>query len=154
MMSAAEKWEAQASTVLWFGTATHGMIAAMAVADKVRSEAKEAISKLNSAGIRTIMLTGDNEGTALAVQRQTGVTAVESSLKPQDKVDLIKQHKAACPAKMTIAMVGDGVNDAAGLSLADVGVAMGAGGSAAAMEAAHVALMDSSLLKLVMAFEL
>eukprot|EP01050_Picozoa_sp_SAG11_P018326 SAG11_NODE_2751_length_3010_cov_1.479560_2_plen_548_part_00 len=148
------RWEGQASTVLWYGTEASGLRAVLAVADKVRDEAAEAIRLLEGSGIRTVMLTGDNEGTADAVAKQTGVSQVESQLKPKDKVASIAKHKAVLVKGATIAMVGDGVNDAAALSIADVGIAMGAGGTAAAMESAHVALMDSSLLKLVLAREL
>lgn len=102
------EWEANASTVLWFGTEKDGMLAVLAVADKIRDEAAEAIAKLNASGIQTIMLTGDNKGTALAVQRQTGVSSVEAGLKPQDKVTLVTKYKATCLKGQTIAMVGDG----------------------------------------------
>jgi Cd2+/Zn2+-exporting ATPase len=150
MLSAATDWEAEANTVCW--VAIDGVLTAvLGVADKIRDEAKEAISLLKTKGVRIVMLTGDNEGTARAVQRQLGLDEVHARLLPEEKVEFVSKLKLECPEGRTVAMVGDGINDAPALSRADVGIAMGVGGSAAAMETADVALMDSSLLKLAKA---
>ena len=153
MLAAADEWEGEANTVCW--VAIDGKLAAViGVADKIRDEAKEAITLMKKQGVRIVMLTGDNEGTARAVQKQLGLDEVKAKLLPSEKVDCISTLKLECPEGFTVGMVGDGINDAPALSRADVGIAMGAGGTAAAMETADVALMDSSLMKLAMAQKL
>ena len=150
LLSAAAEWEAEANTVCW--VAIDGKLAAvLGVADKIRDEAGEAIKQLRADGVRIVMLTGDNEGTARAVQKQVGLDQIHAKLLPEEKVDFISKLKDECVGTGTVAMVGDGINDAPALSRADVGIAMGAGGTAAALETADVALMDSSLLKLAQA---
>lgn len=118
----------------------------IAVADAVRSEAKQIVRALHAAGIeRVVMLTGDNRATAEAIAAETGVDEVRAELLPGDKVaaieDLVSRHG-------TVAMVGDGVNDAPAMARASLGIAMGAIGSDAAIETADVALMSDDLSKL------
>ncbi|MBI2735929.1 MAG: cadmium-translocating P-type ATPase [Rhodospirillales bacterium] len=118
----------------------------VAVADAVRPEAKDIVAALHSAGIKqVVMLTGDNRATAEAIAQQTGIDEVRAELLPGDKVaaveDLVRRHGS-------VAMVGDGVNDAPAMGRANLGIAMGAMGSDAAIETADVALMSDDLSKL------
>jgi Zn2+/Cd2+-exporting ATPase len=118
-------------------------VAVLSVADQVRPESREVIEGLRRAGIRHfVMLTGDNERTAAAVAERAGVAEVRARLLPEQKVDAIRDLKAAYG---TVAMIGDGVNDAPALAAADLGVAMGAAGSDTALETADVALMADDL---------
>ena len=119
------------------------------VADQVKEGAAEALTKLNGLGVRrTVLLTGDRDAPAAAVAQQVGVEEYHSRLLPQDKVTILEQ---LLEQERPVAFVGDGVNDAPVLSRADVGIAMGAMGSDAAMEAADVVLMEDDLRKLPMA---
>jgi len=109
------------------------------VADQPRRGAAEAVSELRALGVREVaMLTGDAEAVARAVAREVGVTDVRAGLLPEDKLAAVAELRAR---GRVVAMVGDGVNDAPALAAADVGVAMGAAGSAVAVETADVALM-------------
>jgi Cd2+/Zn2+-exporting ATPase len=115
------------------------------VADTVRPSSREAIAELNRSRIKaTVMLTGDNAGTAHAIAQQVGVTDVRAELLPEHKVDAVK---ALLAQYGSVAMVGDGVNDAPALATATVGIAMGAG-TAQAMETADIALLGNDLRKL------
>lgn len=107
------------------------------IADELKDDAKRAIEGLNAANCKTVMLTGDNTETAERVASTLGVTTVYSQLLPQDKVEKVKDLKQ----DNVVAFVGDGINDAPVLATADVGIAMGAMGSDAAIEAADVVLM-------------
>ncbi|OZD70501.1 cadmium-transporting ATPase [Rhodococcus sp. 06-1059B-a] len=117
------------------------LIAAIAVRDELRPEAADTIRQLASLGIDTAMLTGDNALTARALATAAGITTVHAELLPEDKAALL----ADIAAGRKIAMVGDGVNDAAALATADVGIAMGAMGTDVAIETADVALMGEDL---------
>ena len=110
--------------------------------DRLRPESHDLIAQLHAAGIKTIMLTGDKSGAAQEMGRETGVGEVLSQLKPEEKVAAIQRLKAN---GATVAMIGDGVNDAPVIAAADVGVAMGARGSDAAIEQAEVVLMNDKL---------
>lgn len=111
----------------------------IAVADVVRAEIPEAVAALKRLGIkRLLLLTGDNGHVAAAVAAQIGVSEHRASLLPEDKIAIVRELQHA---GYTVAMVGDGVNDAPALAQADVGIAMGVAGSDVALEAAHVALM-------------
>jgi Zn2+/Cd2+-exporting ATPase len=135
----------QGKTVMVICT-DHEIKALIAVADEVRETSRFIIEKLHALGIqKTIMLTGDNQGTARAIGSQVGVTEVQSELLPQDKLDFIKQLRQEYGK---VAMVGDGINDAPALAAATVGVAMGGAGTDTALETADIALMGDDLRKL------
>ena len=113
------------------------------IADVVKDDAAEAIRALHDAGVKkTVMLTGDRREVAEAVARQLGVTEVHAQLLPEDKVDQVERLLAEEGEHGKLAFVGDGINDAPVLTRADVGIAMGAMGSDAAIEAADIVLMD------------
>ena len=119
------------------------------VADQVKVGAKEALAKLKAVGVgKTVMLTGDGDAPAAAVAKELGVDEYHSKLLPADKVTLLEQ---LLEQERPVAFVGDGVNDAPVLTRADVGIAMGAMGSDAAIEAADVVLMEDDLRKLPLA---
>ena len=125
------------------------------VADVVKPHAREAIAALRQAGIRkTIMLTGDRRNVAEKVAAELGVDEVHSELLPADKVSQVEAILAAKPEKERLAFVGDGINDAPVLRRADIGIAMGAMGSDAAIEAADVVLMDDDPQKIVKAIRI
>jgi Cd2+/Zn2+-exporting ATPase len=118
------------------------ILGALAVADILRANAAWVVAHLKELGIeRVVMLTGDNHLVASAIGEQAGVDAVYADLLPEDKVRVIKELKQIGP----VAMIGDGVNDAPALALADVGIAMGAAGTDVAMETADVVLMSNDL---------
>ena len=113
------------------------------IADVVKEDADAAIRALHEAGVaKTAMLTGDREEVAAAVATKLGLTEYHAQLLPEDKVDWVERLLAAEPDKKKLAFVGDGINDAPVLTRADVGIAMGAMGSDAAIEAADIVLMD------------
>lgn len=125
------------------------------VSDRVKDGAKEAIQGLKAQGVeKTVMLTGDNKNTAEAVAKEIGVDEVKSGLLPEDKVKEVERLLNEKPAKSSLAFVGDGVNDAPVLSRADLGIAMGALGSDAAIEAADVVLMDDDPRKIALAMKI
>ena len=118
------------------------------ISDVVKPDAAEAISALKRAGVRTtVMLTGDGPSAAAQVAEALGIDKVHSNLLPGDKVDKVEELLAQQKSGETLAFVGDGINDAPVLSRADLGIAMGAMGSDAAIEAADVVLMDDNPLK-------
>ncbi|ASK65246.1 heavy metal translocating P-type ATPase [Brachybacterium avium] len=128
------------------------VIGVVAVADRLRTDAPEMISQLHANGVKQVlMLTGDNYQVAEAVAAQVGVDEVRAQLLPEDKLTIVQQlqHEG-----FTVAMVGDGVNDAPALATADIGVAMGAAGTGVAIETADIALMNDDLLKLPQAIGL
>ena len=113
------------------------------IADTVKADAEQTIRELHAAGVkRTVMLTGDREEVAAAVANQLGVDEFHAQLLPGDKVERVEALLATESGKGKLAFVGDGINDAPVLTRADVGIAMGAMGSDAAIEAADVVLMD------------
>ena len=125
------------------------LVGVVFIADTLRPGAREALDQLKATGVkRVVMLTGDNAATARAVASALGVDDVRADLMPEDKVaaiaDLQKQG-------FRVAMIGDGINDAPALARADVGIAMGGGGTQAALEAADIALMTDDLAKIVSA---
>jgi Zn2+/Cd2+-exporting ATPase len=116
------------------------------LADKVRPEAAESVRRLHESGIEhVIMLTGDNQPTAEAIARATGVDEIRAELLPADKVSAVEELVRRYGS---VAMIGDGINDAPAMGRASLGIAMGAAGSDAAIEAGDVALMSDDLSKL------
>ena len=125
------------------------------ISDVVKSHAKEAIERLKHAGVeKTVMLTGDSRRVADQVAGALGVDEVHSELLPADKVAQVEKLLAGNSGKDKLAFVGDGINDAPVLSRADIGIAMGAMGSDAAIEAADVVLMDDDPLKIAKAIRI
>ena len=125
------------------------------ISDVVKPHAKEAIDALHRAGVeKTVMLTGDARKVADAVAAQLGVDEVHSELLPADKVSRVEDLLARQHGKAKLAFVGDGINDAPVLSRADIGIAMGAMGSDAAIEAADIVLMDDDPLQIAKAIKI
>lgn len=122
------------------------------ISDRIKSHAKEAVAALKSAGVnRTVMLTGDTDAVARQVAAELGIDEVYSELLPEGKVQKVEELLEKKNEKEKLAFVGDGINDAPVLSRADIGIAMGAMGSDAAIEAADVVLMDDDPLKIAKA---
>ena len=125
------------------------------ISDVVKPHAKEAVEALHKAGVeKTVMLTGDAKKVADAVAAELGVDYVHSELLPGDKVDKVESLLAQQSGKAKLAFVGDGVNDAPVLGRADIGIAMGAMGSDAAIEAADIVLMDDEPLQIAKAIRI
>ncbi|GAA2026745.1 cation-translocating P-type ATPase [Yaniella flava] len=122
------------------------LIGVLAVADQIREDAPRMIASLHDAGVdKVVMLTGDTQLVAEAIGKATGIDEIHASLLPEDKLDAVAAMQRD---GHTVAMVGDGVNDAPALATANIGVAMGAAGSAVAVETADIALMGDNLMKL------
>ena len=125
------------------------------ISDLLKPHAKEAIAALKNAGVtKTVMLTGDTKRVADAVAAELGIHEVCSELLPADKVSKVEELLAEKSEKEKLAFVGDGINDAPVLSRADIGIAMGALGSDAAIEAADIVLMDDDPLKIAKAIKI
>ena len=125
------------------------------ICDVVKPDAKDAIRALKSIGVKeTVMLTGDSDKVAQSVAGELGIDKVYSQLLPEDKVKRVEELLAAKGKDEMLAFVGDGINDAPVLSRADIGIAMGALGSDAAIEASDVVLMDDSPLKIAKAIRI
>ncbi|KUK02135.1 MAG: Heavy metal translocating P-type ATPase [Thermotoga sp. 50_1627] len=122
----------------------------LALEDKLREDAKEAVEKLKKMSIETIILTGDNERVARAVARKLGIDKLHAQLKPQEKLELVRRYQSFGKKVM---MVGDGMNDAAALKAADIGVAMGSG-TDIAMESADIVVVKGGIFKVVEAIEI
>ena len=132
-------------TAIVVGNESH-VCGLVAVADGVREGARETVALLHRLGIeKTVMLTGDNRGTAKAIGRATGISEVRAELLPDEKVAAIQE---LVERYGRVAMVGDGINDAPALALASLGIAMGGGGTDAAIETADVALLSDDLSRL------
>ena len=125
------------------------------ISDREKPEAKEAIVALKNAGVRrTVMLTGDRDAVARRVAEHLGLDQVYSDLLPEDKVALLEELLTSRNPKEVLAFAGDGINDAPVLTRADLGIAMGAMGSDAAIEAADIVLMDDNPLKIAKAIRI
>jgi len=145
LRQAEQRLEREGKTVIWVSQRQQ-VLGLLAVADQVRPQSAELLKVLRHMGIpATVMLTGDNDATAQTVAQSIGVTEVYSNLLPEDKVDAIKQLQQRY---RTVAMVGDGINDAPALAQASVGIAMGGAGSDVALETADIVLMADRLEKL------
>ena len=142
------------------GTVVHVALAGaysghILITDRLKPNAKAAIAALHKAGVsKTVMLTGDADAAAQQAAKELGITEVHSELLPADKVTQVERLLAEKGAKENLAFVGDGINDAPVLSRADVGIAMGAMGSDAAIEAADIVLMDDDPLKIAKAIKI
>lgn len=125
------------------------------ISDEIKPDAAEAIKALYARGVgRAVMLTGDNKNVAESVKAQLGLSEAYAQLLPGDKVEMVEKELAALPHGQKLLFVGDGINDAPVLSRADIGVAMGAMGSDAAIEAADIVLMDDRLMRLCEAVDI
>lgn len=133
--------QGKASVLVSDGTSLIGILA---LSDTIRPEATDMIKRLHEMNTKTVLLTGDNRKAAEYIASRAGISEIRADLLPEEKVDnisLLRQNGKVC-------MIGDGINDAPALKIADVGVAMGAMGSDIAVDAADVALMDDSISKL------
>jgi len=145
----AEALRADGATAIFAGI--DGRLAGVfAIADPVKATTAEAVRALQAQGVRIVMMTGDNKTTALAVARKLGITEVEAEVLPQAKAAVVERLRKE---GRSVAMAGDGVNDAPALAAAEVGVAMGAG-SDVAIESAGVTLLKGDLQGLVKARKL
>ena len=141
--------QAEEASEVWFASRT--MLGRLLLRDQLRPEAPALIARLHDAGLKTVMLTGDKSGAAEQMGRMAGVREILGQLTPGQKVEAIERLKKS---GATVAMIGDGVNDAPCLAAADVGVAMGARGSDAAIEQAEVVLMNDRLENFLLALDL
>jgi Cd2+/Zn2+-exporting ATPase len=136
--------ENEGKSVVLVGT-EETLIGIIAIADEPRPEARWAVSKLEKQGIRVVMLTGDNEGTARAIAEAVGIDEYHADLLPEEKLAKIRQLETESGH---VTMAGDGINDAPALATATVGIAMGAAGTDTAIETADIALMSDDLSRL------
>ena len=141
--------QAEQASEVWFASRT--MLGRLLLRDQLRPEAPALVAKLHDAGLKTVMLTGDKSGAAEQMGRMAGVREILGQLSPSQKVESIEKLKKS---GATVAMIGDGVNDAPCLAAADVGIAMGARGSDAAIEQAEVVLMNDKLENFLLALDL
>ena len=149
VLAQAEALRGQGATVMFL--AVDGTLAALlAVADRIKSDTPAAIAALHQAGLRIVMLTGDNLTTAQAVARTLGIDEVHADVSPLDKAAVVNELKAA---GRRVAMAGDGINDAPALAASDIGIAMGSG-TDVAMESAQITLVKSDLSAIVRARKL
>ena len=146
LADSAGELEARGRTAM-FVAAGDQLLGVVAVADRIKDDSRQAIRDLSALGLRTIMLTGDNERTARAVADEVGIDEVRAGLLPDGKVEAIRKLQAA---GLVTAMVGDGINDAPSLKQADVGIAIGTG-TDIAIEAADMTLVHGSLTAVVRA---
>jgi len=151
LLQASQRLEREGKTVIWVSQ-DRQVLGLLAVADEVRPTAPRLLNQLRQLGINaTVMLTGDNDATAQTVAQSVGVDTVFSNLLPEDKVTAIQQLQQQY---RTVAMVGDGINDAPALAQASVGIAMGGAGSDVALETADIVLMADRLEKLEQAIRI
>ncbi|NMP38046.1 MAG: cadmium-translocating P-type ATPase [Clostridiales bacterium] len=156
MDSVGAEWLACESAGTIIHVAINGEYAGhIVISDRVKSDSKQAISELKALGVsNAVMLTGDREEVGRAVAQELGLDEYRAGLLPADKVENVEQLLAGTPAGGTLVFVGDGINDAPVLARADVGIAMGAVGSDAAIEAADIVLMDDKPSKTAQAIKI
>lgn len=135
-----EKLSLEGKTVLWFSLGKR-ILGAIALQDPLKPDAKEAMAALHEAGLRLVMLTGDQELTARAIARQAGIDEVRAGLKPEDKARILEEFRKG---GNLVAMMGDGINDAPALAAADVGIAIGTG-TDVALGSADIVLSQNRL---------
>ena len=145
----ADEGARQSKTVIWFANSQEAL-AVISISDKIKENSAEAIAKLQELGIDLYMLTGDNEATASAIAKQTGIKHYKAEVLPQHKADFIKELQRQ---GKVVAMVGDGINDSTALATADVSIAMGKG-SDIAMDVAKMTIISSDLTKILQAIRL
>lgn len=141
----------QAGRTVTLLSGPEGVKAIFAVADAIKGSSSQAVAELQAMGIRTVMLSGDNQATAEVVARQAGIAEAKGALLPQDKLDALQALRAN---HGPVAMVGDGINDAPALAQADLGIAMGGAGTDTAMEAADMVIMNDDLRRIPAAIAL
>lgn len=144
-----DQWLEVAATVIWFANEKQAL-AVIALADKIKSTSSEAVRGLQEMGINVYMLTGDNEKTAAAISKKTGIQNFRAGMKPEDKLNFIKELQSK---GNVVAMAGDGINDSAALAQADVSIAMGKG-TDIAMDVAKITLVSSDLNHILKAIKL
>ena len=144
-----DRYATEGNTLILFACNTK-LLAIIAIADKIKENAAETISKLKTFGIKTYLLTGDNLKTAQIIANRAGIENVKAEVLPSEKADFIRKLQQN---NSTIAMVGDGINDSIALSQADIGIAM-AHGSDIAMESAGITLINSDIRLIVSAISL
>jgi Cu2+-exporting ATPase len=149
LQQAAERWLAEAKTVIYFAD-DHEALAVVAIADKIKDTSIQAVQRLQSEGIEVYMLTGDNEATAKAVATQAGIEHYKAGVLPVHKAHFVKELQQQ---GKVVAMVGDGINDSNALAQADVSIAMGKG-SDIAMDVAKMTIISSDLAKIPQAIKL
>ena len=144
------RFEGEGKTTILLGDEKK-LLGVVAVADKLKTEAKEAIKILKDTGIKLIMLTGDNEKTAKAIANEAGIDEYLAQLLPEEKVEAVKKLREKFGK---VAMVGDGINDAPAMAVADVGIAMGAAGTDVAIETGDIVLMSDDLSRIAYALKI
>ena len=149
LLKSADNWGKQAKTVIWFARGNQA-ISVLAISDKIKDTSVQAIKELQQTGIDLYMLTGDNQATARAIAKQTGIKYFKAEVLPQDKANFVKELQQQ---GKTVAMVGDGINDSTALATADVSIAMGKG-SDIAMDVAKMTIISSDLTKIPEAIKL
>lgn len=146
--AAVRSWKRSGGSVLW--VLLDGELAAVCqLSDQIRAESVNAIAALERLGVSSVMLTGDARETAEAIGEEAGIREVNAAMLPQEKLDAIERLRRSG----LVGMVGDGINDGPALAAADVGIAMGAGGSAIASQAAGVVLMSNDLRRIADAID-
>lgn len=145
----ADQWGRESKTVVWFANSQQALTV-IAISDQIKQTSVQAIDELQAMGIELYMLTGDNEATAQAIAKQTGIQHYKAEVLPQDKADFVKELQQQ---GKVVAMVGDGINDSTALATADVSIAMGKG-SDIAMDVAKMTIISSDLTKIPQAIRL
>jgi Cu2+-exporting ATPase len=145
----AKEWSSDAKTVIWFANSSKAL-AIIAIEDEIKESSIQAIQKLQSLGIETYMLTGDNTQTAASIAKKASISNFEAEFMPQDKANFIKNLQTN---GKIVGMVGDGINDSTALATADISIAMGSG-SDIAMDVAKMTIISSDLNKIPFAIKL
>ena len=149
LMEIANKARKTGATVMFLASNT-SLLGLIAVSDPIKASTPHAIKRLHAMNLDVIMLTGDNNITATSIAKQLGISSFKADVRPEDKAKIVKDYQdRGC----IVAMVGDGINDAPALSLANVGIAMGSG-TDVAMESAGITLVKGDLLRVVDAIHL